>query len=219
MLGDYDKLIITQYDTVIIGGYNEELFIDLDLNDDNIYDFRLSSQIWGSPGMGYHPSASIICLNTTSLIKGYITNDTIYYRIYSDTTFLEYGIPLEIRNTSVYSCEKSNPDDSIVEIKYDKFYMSYLSKGDSILASDIYDTDTYNLSDDGYREWPTTIVKEDITYTNFVQYYEACRHMPNDDILYIGILLNVKDNDKLGWLKICLSDDYKVLLLETAIEK
>ena len=70
---------IHQINDTIIGGYNQPQSIDLDVNGDNIPDFRLTSELWGSPAVGMHPRSSIMCLNSNCMIYGMQKNDTSYF--------------------------------------------------------------------------------------------------------------------------------------------
>jgi hypothetical protein len=77
--GDYSELLVKSYDTIIAGGYHMLREYSLDVNNDDVYDFKLSSEIFGSPGMGQHPQAKIMSLNSNSLFYGNFTSDSIFH--------------------------------------------------------------------------------------------------------------------------------------------
>lgn len=217
--GNYSKMLVQSHDTLIIGGYNEIASYDLDINSDNSYDFRLTSEIFGSPGMGQYPQTKILSLNSNCLINGHLLNDTTFYHSQIDTSYGENWSPVYISYTSSYSCQRIDIYDSIISIQPERFNISYFNSEESILRSDYYIADTLRLSDELYADIDFPIIKNDTIIYNYIYYHSTCNSIPNDMIMYIGIKIKSMNDEKIGWIKLGVINDFKVLILETAIQK
>jgi len=218
-LGDYAGMVVNRYDTLIIGGYNQSVYFDLDVNNDSSSDFRITSEVFGSPGMGQHPLAKILSLNSACLFNGTFSDDTTYFHFQRDTFSGDNLSPVTITNTTSYSCRKIGSADLIVSIQSDAFTISYFSSDETILRSDDYRADTLKLNYDFVTDVNFPIVLIDTTIYNYVNHDNSCHSIPNDQLLYLGIKITGINDEKIGWIKICVVDNYKVLLLETAIQK
>jgi hypothetical protein len=70
-IGETCHMLVHYYDTTVVGGYNSTVGYSMDIDCDGTGDIEFTSEIWGSPGLGQHPSSSVRCLH-------------------GDTTFFEY---------------------------------------------------------------------------------------------------------------------------------
>jgi hypothetical protein len=218
-LGNYSNMIVHNYDTMLVGGYHNFKFIDLDIDGDSVFDVRFTSEIWGSPGLGQHPQSKVYCLNTKCLVKSNLTNDTTFINFQTDTSYGENWSPVYIYNTTIYSCEKISELDSIIKIQPNEFKMEYLVSDDLINKSDIFTADTFTLSDEWYSALNYPLILNDTIINNYVHYHNTCNSFPSDQIMFLGIKIGNLDNEKLGWIKLGFIDNYKVLILETALHK
>lgn len=218
-IGNYEGMIKNNYDTLLIGGYNSVKFIDLDINNDSINDFRLISEIWGSRGMGQHPQVSIICLHENCLIKGQLINDTTFYSYF--VNIVVNGPPVYIQYYHTYSNQRINNDDSIFSVQPNRFKINFLNENDIIYNSEEYYSDKFVLTEG----WSATVngpypnLTNDTVYEYRETHYYNSNVIPDDRLSYIGIKLNYSGKEKIGWVKLSVIDDYKIILLKTAIQK
>ena len=219
IIGKTSGLLTKTYDAVLIGEYNGLKSFDLDVNGDNIPDFRFTSEIWGSPGLGQHPQSRLLCLNNNSLIFGYLNTDTTYLDFESDTSYGQNMTPVYIYNTTIYSCMKISDADSIVKIAPNQFRLKAKTKGESINKAAFNKSDTVILSDEWYSQYVSPITQNDTLIYNYVDYHSTCNSFPQDKILYVGIKVKTSNVEKIGWIKISISDNYKISILESAIQK
>ncbi len=215
--GTTSGMLVTRMDSLVIGAYHMLVNCDLDIDGNLTPDFRLSSEVWGSPGMGQHPRATLMSLNGNALFNGSVVNDTTFYDTSSVTSGGENGTPVNISYTRSYSCSRIGPTDSIISIKPNLFAPRYFSSGESILRTDTYRADTLDLND-GYSCQEYGIInRHDTIIHQYDCYHKTCYTMPGDRIWYVGIKLLVGDQEKIGWIKMGVMNSFKILVLETAV--
>ena len=54
--GIKNNMNVSLFDTLVEGEYKNMMRFDLDIDDDGRNDIRFTSEVWGSPGLGQHPS-------------------------------------------------------------------------------------------------------------------------------------------------------------------
>jgi len=215
--GNDSKMLVNRMDTMLIGGYNQKTSINLDMNEDGSPDFQLTSEVWGSPGMGQHPRAQILSLNSSSLINGNLINDTTFYHLRADTSYGENWTPVMISLTHIYSCERTEPNDSITLIEPDQFEICYFTTDASIFLTDYYLADTLQMNYKYYYHAEDPIYSHDTIFYNYRSYTQSCYYFPTDQIRYIGVKLTNGDKERIGWIKLGLFDNYKLMIIETAL--
>ena len=219
-MGKTNKMIINSYDTLLVGGYNTASVLEIDINKDGVNDFKLKSEIWGSPGMGQHPAASIACLSENCSIKGQLVNDSTFYRSFVHSYYGENGSPFYIQYYQTYSNIRINEYDSVFSILTDVFKVNYLNYSDVIYQSDLYQSKNFVLTE-GYSatiDGPYPNVTNDTVRSYFVTHYYNSNTIPDNTLSYIGVKLKSSNEEKLGWIKLGVTDSYKIILLETAIQ-
>lgn len=219
IIGSESDILIIKYDTILVGGYHQFKSIDLDINGDMIPDFQFTSEIWGSPGLGQHPRAKLLSLNNNSLINGYFSIDTTYLAYQTDTSYGENMTKVYIYNTTTYSCKRLNNNDSIVKVLPNQFKILTKKKGEHLNIAETFNSDTITLSDEWYSNYVLPEIHGDTSIYNYYQKHNTCNSLSSDLIHYIGIKLKDSKIDKIGWLKISITDNYKISILESAIQK
>ena len=210
-------MIVNQVDRIVAGGYNLKRSIDLDVNNDSLADFRLSSEIWGSPGMGMHPSVTFMCLSPNSLMNGYFYADTVFLHHIEETT--NDNSLVYINHKENYSCQRIDSGDSVVSVRPNKFSIKYFHYGDKNSKLDTFHSDSLNLTSTSITDLPVSYrVNDTVIYYNS-SHHSGCHSMPNDEILYLGVKLTDSEKEKLGWIKMSIISEYQIVLLETAIQK
>jgi hypothetical protein len=215
-IGDFEGLKIEYHDTIVIGGYNMKQYYFIDVENDGINDFAITSTIWGSPGLGQHPGAEILCLDPGSLINVTPYNDTTFLHIRSDIYNWD---KVEIYIRKITTCERVEEDDSILSISA-AHYLNVYDRNDMVSINDSWISDTFGLNRDWFS-YPYTLIYDSpdtSIYEDYVFEFD-CHSIPGDRIAYLGIMQENSEKKKLGWIKLSITDDYKVSVLETAIQK
>lgn len=217
--GITDNMLVNEYDTILTGGYNVKSGINLDLNNDSLADFRMTTEIFGSPGMGLHPLVYFMSLHPNSLMNGYLHTDTTFFHIKTDTLINSENANVYIDQRKGKSCRRSDVSDLVVSIRPNVFYLRYFNSGEPINTSDICLSDTVLLNEVTYYDLPESYQRNDTTFgfRNYNQY--NCNAMPNDQIIYLGVKLKDSSGEKLGWVKLIVINQHAIALMETALQQ
>jgi hypothetical protein len=217
VLGEHGKVSFQVHDAVLAGYYNEGpdvLLIDMD--GDGTDDFMVWSELWGSPGMGMIPSTGISCLNEGSFLSVLSYTDTTF--IHRDTTISDGRHPVEIYFRTLYTCERMDRNDVVGWIRQGNRAIPY-SLGDTLFRSGDWASDTLQLTHTDGTDWPTIIPgAEDTVYYEVSGHISSCHNFPGDEIAYIGVKKETGSGDKLGWIKLSITDNYRVSVIESALQ-
>jgi hypothetical protein len=227
VIGTYDNMIVTNYDTFLIGAYYHAKSIEIDINDDSIKDIALVSVIWGSPGLGMHPRSEIYCLHNNIKFSGYFTNDTTFLHRWTrilegannTTEIYMYNVYSGQRNIETGTDQIANTE--ITEINRNRFKIIPKNKGEIISESDVFKSDSLLITDSFYS-YPTFVQNSGsdsvtITYTSYHQH--DINAFPLNVVKYIEIKLDDGGKERFGWVKLCIIDGNKILLLECALNE
>ena len=220
-IGNNEKMIFASYDTILVGGNNNTKYLDIDINNDNIYDLRLSSDVRTYPAEGPHPEVILSCLNKNCMIKGRLASDTTYYRDFVDSYHEGSSSPLYIHYYYRYSNQRDYETDSIVSVQTNVFKVDYLNENDFIYHADDYQADNFLLTE----SWTGEVTGPIPNNTNDTMRLYTETHwyngnvIPGNKLTYIGIKLNYDQKEMLGCIKLRVIDDYIIILLETAIQE
>lgn len=218
-IGNYTNMSVISYDSLFYGSYNELKYLDLDLNEDEIFDYRFTSEIWGSPGMGMHPRVQMLSLHPDCQMNGFLARDTVFFHSSYDTIYSENFYPVNINIYTTYSCKRVDSADSILSISQDNFKINYLDAGDHLWKSELFKADTIIKNDNSPILDPIEYV-EGLIIRRFNYYNNFCYSFPEEEIKYLGFMLADGDKEeKLGWIKCSILSNSKVLIFETAIQE
>jgi len=217
--GNYTNMRVSLYDTVLIGSYNREEVLNYDIDDDDIDDISFESTVWGSPGIGQHPRAKISCMHENAQLHGYLKNDTSFLHTNINVNNGPDDL-VEIYENLTVSCHQWNESDSILNIEYDTFKLLANSKTEVFSSDDLFKTDTIVLTNSSYG-YPAERIQISADTVKYIRRYfdNDCSNFPQDQICYVGIKLSNGKNERLGWIKLSISQKFKIYLLETAIQK
>jgi hypothetical protein len=217
-LGDYSGMIVSYYDTLIAGGYHDKRTFKMDLNNDSIDDILFISDNIGSLRFGAILTSEIACLHSNVALLGYEKNDTTFLNLVTSVVDTTANNELVVNKQYKYSCLKTSSEDSISEIKRNIFWLIPKVKDENLFSSELFKTDSVELFADfvtyteGARVGADTIICSEYTY------FESCENFPQDEIRYVGFKIKTNEIEKLGWIKLLLFDDNKILILESAIQ-
>jgi hypothetical protein len=215
-MGETCHMVIQYYDTTLAGGYNTPKGYSLDIDLDGIDDIEFISEIWGSPGLGQHPSSLVKCLHGEIQLFGRHTSDTLFL---NRETYYQEGPDnsVEAYMYHNYTCYRIDQADSVLKVT-PAFKITALERGDIIGADDTYNPDTISLQDDWYGFPPSLKgISGDTTFYECVVFFNDCYSFPAEEPAYIGIR-SVSD-ESLGWIRISIFDKYKILVLESAMQE
>lgn len=217
-IGNYSNMIVTSYDTILVGGYHYEQYLDIDIDNDGENDIRLISEVWGSPGLGQNPCSKIWSLNDNVRLNGYHANDTTFLN--RSTRIIDGpNNTTEIYEYYNITCHQIEGSDSILNIHHDVFKLLPKDYGNPLSLKDTFQADSITMIDDWYG-YPTKMhISGDTTLYEYYSFYNNCHSFPLDVIKYIGIKTGYKGESRLGWIKLSVIDKYKVVLLESAIQE
>ena len=218
--GNYTDMIVTFYDTMLIGGYHDTQNLNLDLDNDNIRDIRLISDIWGSPGLGLNPCSKIWSLNSQTLINGYYTNDTLFLNRLTSVVVTPDGIT-KIYEYYNYSCYRKEQNDIVFKVYYNEFKVIAHEINGSMNLNDDFKADSITLIDNSYSHssYGEEIGTDSLLYS-IANNLNDCNLFPMQERVYIGFKkVDSHGVERLGWIKLLIINKYKIFLMETAIQK
>lgn len=207
VIGSSDAIVSIVYNTILDGGYNNPSIIDIDVNGDNISDFRfLSMLIGGSPGQQLRPRVYLSCLDSNSMIYGQYKNDTTFLNRRTYTTITPDSI-IELINYYNYSCKRISINDLVTGVNPGKFKLLPMLAGENLNNNDMFKSDGFTLVDESYSLSGNGETHNDTISYIYTTYDYSCDMFPQDEICYIGIKIKDGQSEKIGWIK--LSINYK----------
>ncbi|MCD4736923.1 MAG: hypothetical protein K8R53_12835 [Bacteroidales bacterium] len=218
IIGSKEGITISVHDKIIMGGYYHPVIFDVDINKDEINDIRFMSEIVGAPGMGHRSKAKVSCLNENTEMFGYFTNDTTFHNIRLDTVS-EPGGTTWYYIYHNYTCQRFDGSDNVSEIKYDQFYIKLLEKNDIINKFENFKTDSSQLNEDAYYYYSYYEIAPDTIEVSVLVHYYNCFSFPENEIKYIGIKYTKDGRERLGWVKLSITEGYIISIFESAIQQ
>jgi len=109
--------------------------------------------------------------------------------------------------------------DTIVNIESNSFKVLARKQNDKVDQQDVFKTDSIIFMDESYGFPPYYIYKQDTVIRKHLIYYNDCNTFPLNDVNYLAIRIINVNEIKLGWIKLSIIDNNKIILFETAIQK
>jgi hypothetical protein len=215
-MGETCHMLVQYYDTTVVGGYNSTVGYSLDIDCDGTDDIEFTSEIWGSPGLGQHPSSSVRCLHGGIQLFGIHGHDTLFL---NRETYYQEGPDnsVEVYEYHNHTCHRIDPTDSVLKIT-PAFKITALERGDIIRVDDTFNPDTISLLDDWYSYPPFPSGSSgDTTFFEYHVFFNDCNSFPAEEPAYIGIMS--AGRQRLGWIRISIFDRFRILILESAIQE
>ena len=215
-VGDHKDMIIEYYDTTITGGYHAPELFNIDIDFDGIEDIQFESDIWGSPAIGQKRRSKIKSINKDLQLFGYPKTDTLFvYNLFDTISGVENEVI--IYQSIISSYHRYNENDSIANIS-PAFKLTPLVRGDYINKNDAFNADSIILNNESHNYLPSYYqISTDTTLIRNYAFLNDNFTFPSNEIRYIGF--RVEKDSRLGWIRIGVFDNYKILVLESAIQK
>ncbi len=212
--GDPLGMDINTYDYLIARTLYKTSF-EIDVNNDQVNDFRLVSFNLSGTAMGVSPQngSSLVCQHNNATVLCSLETDTLFAKKQIDT--IVEGSKVRIYWSFLESCADFGPSDSIKKI-WDQNKPLVKRAGESITIDERAVADSMTLTRISYGTIMGQIYHNQDT-TIYVQfaYLDECNTMINDTAIYFGIRIG----ERPGWIKLRIFDNYKILLVESAIAK
>ena len=212
VINDKNNYTILRFDTLLQGGYYDEKILKIDLDNDGITDFKIYTNIWGSPGLGTHPEILLMCLNTNAFIATTEHTDTSF--LYKEYDTIGYDVYIKW----IFNCKKINPDATISCILKNSD-ANYFYQNDT-LQSNFWSNDTIKLSSrsDSYPPLDDA-QKGDTTIWESTQSSYDCHMVPQNSTIYLAVKTVHEKNTYLGWIKVNILNNSTIYVFETATLK
>jgi hypothetical protein len=200
------------YDQTIQADWNGIKSLDIDINKDGTADFKLTSELIASPGLGINPLAYITTLHSGAMLEVALTHDSLFLSEFGEAKYDSINHVTFIDSAYAYSCVKLHDtyhfdhfyqalrpvarysiSEAAVEGNYrsGKFYMNYFEEG-------------------GRREYTTS---DTVVRTSYLMNIDACNPFSSNTACYVYISVN----GKYGWIKLLVVNRNIITLLETNI--
>ena len=192
-------------------------YFNVDANNDMIPDFRFESELFGSPGAGYHPRSHIQSLNSDTKFSGYLKNDTTYYS-YTSNYYPQVPPVVVHEEVESISCYNYTGADSILAIK-NNFKATVFNSGDSVTSGFFYKADSLILiNDDISYSMTSGTVNDTISIHTNNNFYE-CNQFPMGSVKFIGFKTKISGMDKYGWIKLSITNQNRIFIYGMAVQK
>jgi hypothetical protein len=202
---------------VLIAGkdYNYPESYKVDVDKDGVSDFELVSVVEHCPCIYTYGEASITCLNTHCYIGTRIVSDTTYVNSTYDTIQHTNG-SMEYRIDRNFVPHRINNADTIKQIQslhyVATFAYSHLAVKNSQweAGSLVLGRQDYEIYYAHYEYGPGWEMHEDY-------YFFYHNTFPADQFVYIAIRKDVGRESLLGWIKLKMTENYKMTVSEVVL--
>ena len=208
--GDSSGMLITNYDQTLVFTSPE---YSIDINNDGIDDIAFEKELTGSANLGHDLIVFFKPLHENAELLGYNTIDTLVVSF--DTVFTDHEEGVTATITCTYQCSLCCETYDSIRSLEPTFVLSYLQKGVTISNSNEFSNEKILLKDFSYSFSYYDGVQNDTSYFYRIVSINDCHNYPPNNIIYICVRLN---KCKLGWIKVIISEDLTINLLETAIQ-
>ena len=218
-MGLHKNMLLITHDTIVNGGYNDNISYSMDVDGDNVDDLEVQPIHIGSPGMGNFYHTSFLSLHQEIALSVNLTTDTTFLHVAVDTNRYYSPPHVYIHTYNTYSCKRIDDSDTIHEINENRARPILWEMDDLLNAEGTFRVDTFYLE---YLDHSTGWSEDgnDTTYYTYNRNLVGCFLYPDDVIHYIGFKKTSNGREQLGWVKLGLKGFYpSVILLESAIQE
>lgn len=217
ILGNEQEMHITKWDYILHAGISNSLATySLDVDSDGADDLKFTVYMTKYPMMGIHYENTVMSLNSSIQLSGYIETDTnfILTTIKVSTTSAQ----VQVDTSRLISCTRLTPTQTVLDIVPDQFKLLYSDKGTLLKKDGVYQTgsDPIVNTNANFSEiistTPDTMIIRRTTITN------DCDAPAQGEVKYIGFKINTAKGIKMGWIKLILLNRDKIHILESAIQ-
>jgi hypothetical protein len=216
--GQTENLNITNIDTTIgfyeaMGNQNDQYFeIDVDNDGNNDLKFLGLQEYWHGP-TSY--TTSINCLHNNIYLMTDIITDTIFFSI--NTGYYHDGDTIISTTFYRYDCERISEND-VIDTIVNNTNLQNLAYYEIIDKDELWNNGEFYMRKYDFPFIPYYVYSSnDTAYYERISRYFYCHNFPQDENIFIGFKILIDNTEKLGWIKIELSDNYKIRIIEYAL--
>lgn len=206
-------------ETMIIN--SKELIADksdlaLDLNNDAVNDIYFKYERLHVMDSDYRNCYKIQCADTGVKLAGFFKTDTLFHSKTLKGPYRNTANNIEYYITSIYRYKKISDTDSLLQIWDNNFKLNYYRSSALFDTEPVFKSDTVILREQPhyYHEIVANSDKDTLKlYTTYM--YSADIPFPENQIRYIRFKLY----SKTGWIKLSMTENYRITVYETAIQR
>ena len=221
IIGDTTNMVLTVLnDNAKVGFMDGASYFNLDIDRNWIVDIRFYGTRYGLVGLGEWYSVGLSCISDSIKLNIYPYNDSIY--ISNDTTqYMQFG-KLNIYISKNYICQKTDDKDIFYSIT--RKSLKCLHVNDTLKINDEFEKETFEIR----KTYPYTSIDRLISFENkyTIIYNDTkiltdCHYFPGygTSYSYVGLLMKDGKKQKLGWIKIAITNGRETQIIETALQK
>lgn len=209
--GNSSGMHITNYDQTLVFTSSE---YSIDIDNDGINDIAFEKVLTGSANLGHDLILFLKPLHENSELLGYSTIDTLVVSF--DTVFIDHEEGVSSWITCTYQCASNCENYDSIRALESNFVLSYLEKDVAISNSNEFSNEKILLKDFSSSYSFYDCEQNDTSFFYRIVSINDCHNYPPNNIIYICVRLN---KYKLGWIKVIISEDLTINLLETGIQR
>ncbi len=215
IIGDTTNMVINALNEDAFVGYNGESTYELDIDDDGESDLLFNGFRFQMMAYGISYYTTISCLSSKIKLLTYPQPDSIF--ISKDTTQYISDGKLNIYYITSYLCQKKYNRDVFHSLT--DTMLNPLQLLDTLRISSKFENKKFEIIRK-HKSYPSDIFyesKDTIKY-KITHFITGCRYFPKNDTSYVGFVKEVKEKQKLGWIKLYCVDS-QTFILKTALQK
>ncbi len=217
-IGDHKGMIVTNYDSKLLKAYEYNF---LDINNDGFVDIKISGDYWYEediePNNDDVVSVEIESLSDTVQFFGIFKIDTLFS--HNTKEVYEVNDKVWVDDYEHITCERKGVDDNVHSV-IEKVKIKALNEDDVLHSMNIEDSffsGKYTLFNKKQKEFPWLHSAIDTVVRKIITYYPDCTLFPKSDTKFIGY--RFANDGRLGWLKIQITNDLELMLIENSIQE
>lgn len=212
-MGDETNMLYTKYYKVIDGNFLEPEHFDIDFDQDGTFDLRL----FRGPGP-YGAESRVICLHQSCKVIGETVIDTTFfhetYLLSTDPSGADVNI-----HAMTFSCEMESPD-YVFYAAENRFMPIATSINKQISVDDEFLSVSVPFIEPNSSSYlPTGVVNQGVAFYELITHYNDCLSFPHNQETYLGVKLYTPDGVKLGWVKLTVGSNAKIIVKSWAIQE
>ena len=217
-IGNHDGMVVTTYNSKLLKAYENNF---LDLNNDGLLDVKIFGEYSYDeeilPNNDDVVSIKITSLSNTVQFFGFSNIDTLFSHNTKD--IYEVNGKIWVDDYEHVTCDRQDAGDKVHSVT-EQVKIKALSDNDALYAmnnQNSFFSGEYTLFNKKRKEFPWLQNSQDTVVRKIVTYYPECTLFPQSETKYIGY--RFANDGRFGWLKIQITEDLELKLIEHSIQE